>query len=150
MKKLNNIIEKNKEKVEPTLLVRKGTEMNEDLQESSCKNVGCRMNFVNEYIHVEKLKAQRDFVDQLLKDYDDEVLRVMKSEGYMSDNDYHYLSTLKDVRNYLINQRIGINNLIYEWNKFDDNTLEQVRKYINSFQNDSIIQSEEKGSKPPY
>lgn len=106
------------------------------------------MNFVNEYIHVEKLKAQRDFVDQLLNAYDDEVLRVLKYEGCMSDNDYHYLSTLKDVRNYLINQRIGINNLIFAWNKFDDNTLEQVRKYINSFQNDSIIQSEEKGSKP--
>lgn len=144
MKNLNEI----KEMPKPTLDVNNGHEMNEDLQESSCKNVGCRMNFVNEYIHVEKLKAQRDFVDQLLKDYDDEVLRVMKSEGCMSDNDYHYLSTLKDVRNYLINQRIGINNLIYEWNKFDDNTLEQVRKYINSFQNDSIIQSEEKGSKP--
>lgn len=150
MEKLNNIIEKNKEMAEPTLVVRKGNEMNEDLQESSCLNVGYRMNFVNEYIHVEKLKAQRNFVDQLLNAYDNEVLRVMKSEGCMSDNDYHYLSALKDVRNYLINQRIGINNRICEWNKFDDNTLKHVEKYINSFQNNSIIQSEDKGFKPPY
>ena len=141
MKDLNNVIEKHKDG-EPISVAHDCSEMNEDLQESSCKIVGCRMNFVNEYILVERLKAQPNFVDKLLNTYDNEVLRVMKSEGCMSDNDYHYLSALKDVRNYLINQRIGINNLIFEWNKFDDNTLEQVQKYINSFQNDSIIQSE--------
>lgn len=147
---MKKYIKVTKNKIDMKNLNYNGHEMNEDLQESSCKNVGDRMNFVNEYIHVQELKAQRNFVDQLLNAYDNEVLRVMKSEGCMSDNDYHYLSVLKDVRNYLISQRIGINNHICEWNKFDNNTLEQVRKYINSFQNDSIIQSEDKSFKPPY
>lgn len=118
-----------------------GSEMDEDLQESSCLNEGNRMNFVNEYIHVQELKAKKDFIDQVLKDYDNKVLQVMKSEGCMTVEDYHYLFALKDVRNYFINQRIGINNLLCEWNTFDKDTLEQVKKYINSFQNDSIDKS---------
>jgi hypothetical protein len=93
-------------------------------------------------------KAKKDFIDQILKDYDNKVLQVMKTEGYMSVEDYHYLFALKDVRNYLINQRIGINNLLHEWDTFDADTLEQVKKYINSFRNDSIIQSEKKSIKP--
>lgn len=122
--------------------------LQEDLQEKCCTNYGNQMNFVNEYIYVQELKAKKDFIDQVLKDYDNKVLQVMKSEGSMSVEDYHYLFALKDVRNYLINQRIGINNCLHEWDTFDHNTLEQVKKYINSFQNDSIIQCEEKSPKP--
>ena len=106
------------------------------------------MNFVNEYIYVQELKAKKDFIDQVLKDYDNKVLQVMKTEGYMSVEDYHYLFALKDVRNYLLNKKLGINNCLHEWDTFDHNTLEQVKKYINSFQNDSIIQCEEKSQKP--
>ena len=71
----------------------------------------------------------------------------MKSEGNMSVEDYHYLFALKDVRNYLLNQRLGINNLLFEWDTFDYETLEQVEKYINSFQNDSIDSCENKKDK---
>lgn len=126
---------------EPTSVAQDSLEMDENLQESFCSNAGDRMNFVNEYIYVQELKAKKDFIDQVLKDYDNKVLWVMKSEGSMSVEDYHYLFALKDVRNYLINQRIGINNLICEWNTFDKDTLEHVKKYINSFQNDSIDKS---------
>lgn len=121
--------------------------LEEDLQENSCSNVGDKMNFVNQYIHVQKLKAQKDLIDQTLEDYEKEVLRVMTTEGYMTTEDYHYLFALKEVRNYLINQRIGINNRLWEWDTFDSGTLEQVKKYINSFQNDSI-QCEEKSLNP--
>ena len=133
---------------EPISVAHDCPEMDEDLQESSCSNVGDRMNFVNEYIHVQELKAQKDFIDQVLKDYDNKVLQVMKTEGYMSVEDYHYLFALKEVRNYLVNKKLGINNRLYEWDTFNKDTLEQVKKYINSFQNDSIIQCEEKIPKP--
>lgn len=121
--------------------------LEEDLQENSCSNVGDKMNFVNQYIHVQKLKAQKDLIDQTLEDYKKEILRVMTTEGCMTTEDYHYLFALKEVRNYLINQRIGINNRLCEWDTFDSGTLEQVKNYINSFQNDSI-QCEEKSLNP--
>ena len=135
---------------EPTSVAHDGPEMDENLQESSCSNVGCRMNFVNEYIYVQELKAKKDFIDQILKDYDNKVLQVMKSEGHMSVEDYHYLFALKDVRNYLVNQKLRINNLLHEWDTFNADTLEQVKKYINSFRNDSIIQSEKKRKAPNH
>jgi len=133
---------------EPTSVAHNGPETDEDSQESSCSNVGCSMNFVNEYIYVQELKSKKDFIDQVLKDYDNKVLQVMKTEGYMSVEDYHYLFALKDVRNYLVNQKLGINNLLHEWDTFDKDTLEQVKKYINSFQNDSVIRCKKKIHNP--
>lgn len=125
-----------------------GIKIDCDLQEKSCSSAGNTMNFINQYIHVQKLKAQKDLINLILEDYKKEIVRVMTTEGYMTTEDYHYLFALKEVRNYLLNKKIGINNRLCEWDTFDKCTSDQIIDYINSFKNDSIIQCEEKGLKP--
>jgi len=120
----------------------------ENLQENSCSNVGDKMNFVNQYIHIQELNAQKRLIDSILEDYKKEVVRIMTSEDSMTTEDYHYLFTLKEVKNYLLRERLSINNSLSEWNTFDKCTLNQIIDYINSFKNDSIIQCEEKSLKP--